>query len=166
MYTETFTQEGRTYTVRTEHDSDTSPLDGDGNGEDVTGWTTRDKRAGELVIAQDYPHKRFYDFAGACKKALAEGWDAVPCHAAFPGETRKQQAARAALANFNYLRRWFADEWAFVVVIVEDEDGNAQALGGVEDSDPAYIDEVAQELASQLAAEHEAAIFPVSCMGV
>jgi hypothetical protein len=165
MYTETFTQEGRTYTVRTEHDSDTSPLDRDGNG-DGTGWTRRDKRAGELVLAQDGQIKRFYDFAGACKRALDEGWDAAPYHAAFPGETRKQQAARAALANFDYLRRWFADEWAFVVVIVEDENGRTASLWGVEDSDPAYIDEVAQELASQLAAEHEAALFPVSCMGV
>lgn len=45
----------------------------DGHGP-VSEWTTRDKLPGERVLATDRNHRRYYDFAEACKIARRDGW--------------------------------------------------------------------------------------------
>lgn len=49
----------------------------DGHGE-VSEWTKRAKLPGEMVLSESGQHKRFYDFAGACRTARAEGWGSLP----------------------------------------------------------------------------------------
>lgn len=107
----------------------------DGHGV-VSGWEHRDKRPGELVLSSDRGAKRFYDFAESCKKALAERWDAHPYNEG--QETKRQQAAKAARADYEYLRAWCNDEWHYVGVIVTllDDEGNetevSDAIWGIE----------------------------------
>lgn len=157
---------GRTYKVRTKPDYDASPLDNDGHG-DVTEWVTRPKLPGEVVIAQDRNSYRYYDMSGAVKKAREEGWNTPPYEVL--GETAGQRAVRAAKADFEYIRRWFDNQWQYVGVIVEDPDGNTDSLWGVEDDDE-YVGAVAKELAEEIEFERirelERETFPVSTMGV
>lgn len=49
----------------------------DGHGP-VTGWERRDKRPGELILAEDGRAKLFYDFAEACRIARRDGWGFMP----------------------------------------------------------------------------------------
>lgn len=49
----------------------------DGHGP-VTDWERRDKRPGELVLADDGRAKLFYDFAEACRIARRDGWGTAP----------------------------------------------------------------------------------------
>ena len=49
----------------------------DGHGP-VSDWTTRAKRPGELVLCSDGSHKRYYDFAEACRIARRDGWGYMP----------------------------------------------------------------------------------------
>lgn len=148
------TANGLTFRVTTEQDTDNgAPWDNsDGHGP-VSEWTSRDKLPGELVLNRDGHQRRYYDFAEACRIARRDGWDAPP----YKTGTARQRAARAARADFEFLRDWCNDEWGYVCVIVEllDEDGEAVAsdsLWGVEDSDQAYVDEVARDMADELAA--------------
>lgn len=106
-----------TFAVKFEHDTDAGEpwTNSEGHGT-VTEWERRDKKPGELVLNSDRGGKRFYDFAGACRIALAEGWDAAPYNDG--SETKRQQAAKAARADFEYLREWCADLWQYVGVIV------------------------------------------------
>ena len=105
----------------------------DGHG-DVSDWTTRDKRAGELILAADGRIKRFYDFQGAIKKAKAEGWDAKPHKTG----TKSEQAVRAVMADFKHLKAWCNDEWHYAVlrVVLLGSEGEIAEyddyLGGVE----------------------------------
>ena len=160
------TLNGRTYTVRTEYDSDSTPLDDDVHG-DVSEWTTRAKRPGEVIIAEDRHSRRYYDMQGAIKTARADGWNCPPYDV--PGETAGQRAVRAAQADFDFLRRWFDGYWQYVGVIVEDEDGETASLWGVEDIDGEYAAAVARDLAEELEAttrrQTERSTFPVSTMG-
>jgi hypothetical protein len=86
----------------------------DGHGP-VSDWTTRDKRPGELVLSRDGHSKRFYDYAEACRIARAEGWGHGPD---IEGESARQKAARAALADYENLRAWCNDQWSYVGVAV------------------------------------------------
>jgi hypothetical protein len=157
-----FEVDGRTFRATVERDDHMeAPWDEhDGHG-DVSDWTTRNKRPGEWIIASDGRNKRFYDFAGAVKKARAEGWDAPP----YKTGTRREQAARAALRDFEHLKAWCDDEWFWVGVIVtplcdccDSPDGNAaESLWGIESSDESYLKEVALELAGQIAPARAAA---------
>ncbi|MCQ4311727.1 hypothetical protein NAV33_07435 [Pseudomonas stutzeri] len=92
----------------------------------VTGWERRDhykggKHPGELILAKsDRCNRdgryRFYDFAASCRLALRDGWDAHPYNEG--DETKRQQAAKAARSDFEYLRGWCNDEWRYVGVVV------------------------------------------------
>lgn len=127
-----------TFRVQFEHDDiHGAPWEEcDGHGV-VSDWEHRDKRPGELILNTDRGAKRFYDFAETCKKALAEGWDAHPYNTDGK-ETKRQQAAKAARADYEYLRAWCNDEWHYVIIIVTllDDEGNetevSDSLGGVE----------------------------------
>lgn len=119
----------------------------DGHGP-VSGWERRDKAPGELVLCNDRGRSRFYDFAAACKLALAEGWDAKPYNTG--QETKRQQAAKAALADFERLRSWCNDGWNYVgVLVTASRDGielGSASLWGIESDAGDYLDEVATEL--------------------
>ena len=125
----------------------------DGHGP-VTAWERRDKRPGELVLNSDRGAKRFYDFAGACRIALREGWDAAPYNEG--DETKRQQAAKAARADYEYLREWCNDEWRYVGVIVTllDEEGDkteiSDSIWCVETRGD-YHHEIARQIADDLA---------------
>jgi len=104
----------------------------DGHGP-VSEWTYRAKHPGEMVLCTDRKHKRYYDFAEAVCIAKKEGWDTAP----YGVGTKGERAHRAAMADFNYLRRWLKCDWywATIHVILLDEDGERQSesyLGGVE----------------------------------
>lgn len=106
-----------TFSVKFERDEDAgAPWDNSEGHGAVSEWTTRDKLPGELVLNSDRGSKRFYDFAEACKTARADGWDAAPHNDGT--ESKRQQAAKAALADFEYLRQWCANQWEYVGVIV------------------------------------------------
>lgn len=94
----------------------------DGHGV-ISDWTTRPKRAGELLLNQDRNSKRYYDFAESCRIALREGWDAHPFNDGT--QTKRQQADKAARADYEFLRAWCNDEWHYVIIDVTllDEEG-------------------------------------------
>lgn len=145
-----------TFKVQIEHDADHgAPWENEDGHGPVSDWTTRDKHPGELVLNTDRGSKRYYDFADACRIALRDGWDAAPHNDG--SETKRQQAAKAARANFEHLRGWCDDEWRYVGVIVTllDDDGQetevSDSLWGIEDSDRDYLEETARLLADELA---------------
>lgn len=144
-----------TFRVTVEQDTDSgAPWENEDGHGPVSEWVTRDKRPGELVLNTDRNSKRFYDFAEACRQALAGGWDAKPYNTG--AETKRQQAAKAARANFEHLRGWIVGDWTYngVTVTVLDEDGEdtdvTSSLWGVDDCDPNYPQEVAADLIAEL----------------
>lgn len=106
------------------------------------------KSPGELLLHVDNGMAIYYDFAGACKQALAEGWNAKPYD--IPGETKRQQAARAAKADFEYLKAWCNDRWHYVgVVVTASKEGielGSASVWGIESTETDYLCTVANEL--------------------
>ena len=154
-HTEEITRDGLTFRVSHHHDDHSGEpwKEHDGHGP-VTGWEYRDKRPGELILNEDRGTKRFYDYAEACRIARRDGWNAAPYH--IEAETPRQQAARAALADFERLRAWCNDEWHWcgVVVTLLDDDGeevDSTSLWGIDSDDDTYRADVANELARELA---------------
>ena len=153
---DTFKHEGLTFKFETAHDDDMgAPWDEhDGHGP-VSEWTTRDKRAGELILSTDrHGAKRFYDFAKTVKIAKRDGWNAPPYE--LPGETKGQRAAKAAMADYDRLRRWCNDQWGWcgVVVTAIDLPGEpTRSLWGIESDAGEYFETLAQELAGEIIAE-------------
>jgi hypothetical protein len=138
----------------------------DGHGP-VSGWTTRRKEPGELVLCQDRQSFRYYDFAEACRIAARDGWNAEPYDV--PGETTRQRAAKAAMADYAWLEAWCDNEWHYVGVCVFElpRDGVERhpehvadrapfgilkhtAFWGVESNSPDYHESIAYELATEL----------------
>ena len=138
-YKEQFTTpNGNTFKLELEHDEFMkAPWEEcDGHGE-VSDWTARDKKPGELVLYSDRRNKRYYDFQGAVRTARAEGWG---CSGLTGKETKGERASKAARADFEYLRRWCTDQWhyAWMCVVILNADGEEveeyiDTLGGVED---------------------------------
>ena len=127
----------------------------DGHGP-VSDWERRDKRPGEMILHESRGMRRFYDYAEACRIALRDGWNAAPYD--IPGETARQRAARAALADFEYLRGWCKGEWHYVGVIVTllgDDDGErteiSDSVWGLEASDKDRLREEARLIADDIA---------------
>lgn len=128
---------GITAKVETERDENMGPPweEHDEHGP-VSDWTTRDKRAGERVLCTDGRSHRYYDFAKAVKIAKRDGWDAPP----YKTGTKGQQAARAAEADFEWLRAWCDYEWQWIGVIVTltDESGAkiaSDSVWGIKDAE-------------------------------
>lgn len=127
----------------------------DGHGI-VTGWESRDKKPGELILNSDHGSKRFYDFAQSMKIAKRDGWGCNGMYVLKPG----QRAYRAVMADYEYLRAFCNDEWSYVYLDVFplDDEGNelvsrSESLGGIEyglTSQDEYIRQCAQELAEQI----------------
>jgi len=153
------TPDGLRAVFTVEYDSDASPpWEDDGHGP-VSDWETRPKRAGELILHANRSARRYYDFAEACRIALADGWGydgkSAAEHVA-AGLTRRQVAANAARADFAALRAWCRDDWYYAGVVVtisdaeEDVELASASIWRVDvnypGSDNAYIDEIAADV--------------------
>lgn len=149
-----FTHEGVEYVATIERDDfmGTPWEEHDGHGT-VSEWTTREKTPGELVIAEDGNSRRYYDFAEACQIARRDGWDAKPYNDGT--ETKRQQAAKAARADFEHLRDWCNDEWFWCGVVIRRAGdceccGETASLWGIESNAGDYLRDVAIELIGEL----------------
>jgi hypothetical protein len=151
---DTFEHAGNLFRVTFPRDDDHgAPWDEEDGHGPVTGWESRGKRPGEMILSEHRGSRRFYDFAEAVRIARRDGWDAPP----FKQGTRGAQAARAALADFDRLRRWCADDWCYVGVIVtlvdDDEDEMPEfsaSVWGIESDASDYLEETARELADEV----------------
>jgi hypothetical protein len=127
-----FTVGKYTFVVRFERDDDMREpwVEHDGHGI-VSKWTARDKSPGELILTEDHGSKRYYDYQETLKVARRDGWS---CDAVLPGDTAKQKAHKAVMADYDYLRAWCQDEWewTFVEVHLKDDPEMSDAMGGVE----------------------------------
>lgn len=123
---------GRNWTIRWFHDSDHGAPweEWDGHGP-VSDWERREKRPGEMILAEDRGFKRFYDFAEAVKVARRDGWNCAP----YNWDTKGAQAAAAAMRDFEVLYGWCNDHWHYcgIVVTCEDECDVSASLWGIED---------------------------------
>lgn len=114
----------------------------DGHGE-VSDWTSRAKRPGELILNSDRDSKRYYDFAGTvaiarkdwglsaddqaawvAKAAKSRNkWRDGKAHPIEPRDTAKpmtrgEMGAEAARRDFERLNAWCRDDWYYVGVSV------------------------------------------------
>lgn len=132
----------------------------------VSDWRPRGRNGyypsapGELLLLDDGRSARFYDFAGAVKAALAEGWDAEPYNTG--RETPRQQAVKAAKADFQYLKAWCNDEWHYVGVVVSAhragvELGSASVWGIISDAG-GYLTDAANGLIGDALTEARATL--------
>ena len=153
------TVNGKTYRVDFVYDSGMGAPweEHDGHGP-VSAWTTRDKRAGELILNKDGSHARYYDFAEACKIALRGGWDSKPYNTD-KSQTPRQQAAKAARADYERLRAWCMDDWYWCGVIVTERrtdadgfkyDGPTASLWGLESDNGEYFESVIIDLIAEI----------------
>jgi hypothetical protein len=151
--------DGFTFTATIHHDGDMGEpwREHDGHGP-VSDWTSRDKKAGELVLISDGRSKRYYDFAEAVKLAKRDQWGVKG--GKIDGETSGQYAARAARHDFDVLQAWCNDEWSWCGVSVTVSRNGVQlvddyqcALWGIDlnypGSDNSYLVEVANDYASE-----------------
>lgn len=147
--------------VKTEVDSDTGApgTKRDGHGP-VSDYVLRFKRPGEMVLYVDGRHKRYYDFAEAVKIARRDGWG-VPASVAKEIEaklgrtmTKGEIAHHAAMADYERLRQYCAEQWTYIGVVVTllDPDHNqvsSDSLWRVE-SDGDYWKDVAADMGNAL----------------
>lgn len=162
-----FEYEGNRFVFKTEHDFDSDPPweREDGHGP-VSGWKRHPfgvgskppKAPGELILHWDHGSYRTYDFQSAVKIAKRDGWDSPP----YKTGTKGEQAARAAMADYENLRAWCNDEWNYIGVIVylADDDGepmkeHSASLWGIESNAGEYLETVARELADEIVAEFD-----------
>ena len=116
---------------------------------EVSGWRHgQDKAPGERILSRDRGAFRAYDWAGAVRKARAEG---------MTGE----KAEAAVSAEFDYFRRWCNNDWYYVGVTVfpVTDRGNelrsyTESLWGIESDATEYIRAVALDLADSIVAQH------------
>lgn len=135
---ETTTAKGNKFKIELDRDEFMSEpwKENDGHGP-VSDWTTRDKKAGEMVLNTAGGFKMFYDFQEAVKIARRDGRG---CKELTGTEKPGEKAAKAALSDFNYLKDWCKDNWwyAWLRVVMIDSEGNeveeySDSLGGIED---------------------------------
>lgn len=150
-------QNGKTYRVEFIFDSDTGApwKEHDGHGV-VSGWESRDKKPGEVVISEDHGSKRFYDIAATTRIAKRDGWGLAPEKAA--GLTRAQIVAEAVRLDMERMRGWCNDDWHWcgVSVFPLSEDGDelrskTESLWGIESDADSYFEEVISDLIAQIA---------------
>jgi len=130
----------------------------DGHGE-VSGWTSQDKKPGEVILCADGRSKRFYDMQGAIKTARVEGWS---CEGVLPTDTKGQKAVKAAQNDFEYLKAWCSNDWWYCclhVVMVGPEgveiDDYDDYLSGIEDGYYRGMNDYSLEAAAEMAREIE-----------
>jgi hypothetical protein len=147
---------GLTFRVDIECDEDMRPPweENDGHGV-VTEWTRREKKPSERILSSDRGVFRYYDFAASVGLSKAGGWG-VPDPF---GKSKGQIANEAAELDFKRLKDWCEARWWYVYVVVtllttNGEDTLQRAsLGGIESDSDKYLQEIAVELASEIAAE-------------
>jgi len=164
---------GRTYRVDIEADPDMGAPweEHDGHGI-VSDWTTRDKRAGELVLHVEQRYgangaRRFYDLTATIRRATSEGWGLGPDRIATLASkfgrapTKREIVAEAVRLDYEYLRGWCNDEWYWAGVRVTDitDDENAPtdytyAVWGFDSNDDEGHAVAAQDLAEQAYREY------------
>ena len=139
----------------------------------VSEWTTRDKRAGELILAIDGRSYRFYDFAGTMRKAYAEGWGvSVEVRAAMTAKlgrvpTTGEITEASVMRDYEYLRGWCNDAWHWVYVKVTDiANGKYEMLGGLSSDDGEAVRSVTDDMIDTLERAACAGFDSVMAMGV
>jgi hypothetical protein len=131
----------------------------DGHGP-VSAWERRGKAPGEMILCEDRGSRRFYNFVAAVKQARKEGWDTPP----YGEGTKGERAHRAALADFDRLRRFCSGQWSYVgcVVTLLDDEGdemdNSASLWGIESDCSEYLEQVARELAGEVLSDLQASL--------
>lgn len=180
----------------TDHGAPWEECDGHGPVSDWRPVREGSKRPGEWLLHVDHGSARYYDFAAACKQALAEGWGYTPgkleteafpngqwrarfaprpmapaehCHVATAATeneaiaalyaahratmSSREYAAKAAKADFEYLKAWCDDQWCYVGVVVtasrEGVELGSASLWGIESNAGDYLLDVANELAPE-----------------
>lgn len=123
-----------------------------------------EKAPGERVLCSDGFSYRYYNVAEATRIAKRDGWSLGDAEMAKLADklgrapTCGEVAAAAVERDFDFLRRWCADQWHYVGVVVTlldsegDETHESESLWRIESESTEYIAEVAQELAEELAA--------------
>ena len=159
----TETRESGTMSFRIEwvydHDCDPPWDREDGHGP-VSDWEHRSKRPGEMILNSDRGSHLFYNFAEAVKLARKDGWNTAP----YKWPTNGARAHAAALADFEYLRRWCSDQWHYcgIVVTLLDADGDPDSvdasLWGIESEGDDYHEEVIRELIAECLSQITATI--------
>lgn len=146
-----FSHQGYNFSATVQED-DYPHLEDESHGPVIHGLTT-DKRAGYMLLKQEGTRAVYYDFAQAVRQARKENWGTDN---ALYADTPGQIAHKAAMADFRHLKRWFNDEWRYVVVTVEllDKEGVPvgihSSIGGIyeevgEDLTPVFV-EIAGDL--------------------
>lgn len=154
----TIQMQGFTVTASVERDEDMGAPweEHDGHGE-VSEWTARDKRAGEVSLDGD-GHHRYYNWKAAIATAKKDGWDSEP----FGTGTKGQRAERAVKADFERLKAWCDDQWWWVgVVLTVSKEGIelcSKSLWGIESDAGDYLSEVANELLDEALEDAKAVI--------
>ena len=159
----TETRESGTMSFRIEwvydHDSD-APWDREDGHGPVSDWEHRSKRPGEMILNSNRGSHRFYDFAEAVKLARKDGWNTAP----YDWPSKGAQAHAAALADFDYLRRFCNDQWHYcgIVVTLLDADGDPDSvdasLWGIESEGDDYHEEAIGELIAECLSQITATI--------
>lgn len=167
---QTFDYRGHSFRVRFEPDDSMGApwKEHDGHGV-ISDWTRRDKAPGERVLAEDRGSRLYYDIAKTMKIARRDQWG-CPHYTPdqfkagqLPAEhpTRRAMAACAVDRDFDRMRAWCADQWAWCGVVVElvneDEEPEGLSLWCIENDDREYMTSVAYELADQIIARIEVA---------
>ena len=150
---------GNRFKVTFSYDDYQAPWEvSDAHGE-VSEWTKRDKKPGEVILCKERTTQRYYDMQGAIQKAKAEGWS---CDNVLPTDTHGQKAAKAAQADFEYLKAWCSVDWWYCCLHVamldingEELPGYDEYLGGVEDGYSKKCHGYALECAQDIAADIE-----------
>lgn len=149
--TETIEYNDKAYLVEWVYDEHCGPPweNSDGHGV-VSDWVTRDKKPGELVLAEGRGRRRYYDLAATMKIAKRDGWNAEP----YEWPTKNEQAHAAVMADYEYLRRWCNDEWHYCgIVVTKLVDGckaESASIFGVESDADDYHKEIIKELIDEL----------------
>ena len=154
--TRDFEQNGTTYRVEFIFDSDTGAPweEHDGHGI-VSDWESRDKKPGEVVIAQDRGSKRFYDIAATTRIAKRDGWSVSDVDTSTM--TPAQIPALAVQRDLERMRDWCNDAWHWcgVAVFPLTADGDelrskTESFWGIESDDDSFFDEVISELIARI----------------
>ncbi len=107
-----------------------------------------------------YYNEHFYDVWESLKKARAEGWGPGEAwERAHPDATDEERTMAAVMADMDYLRGWYQDEWFYAIITVVPYDDESEelreeceSLGGVEFSYDGTRDEYVRETIIELMA--------------
>jgi hypothetical protein len=159
--TDTLTQHCRTYLVEWFYDDMGAPWDNSDCHGPVSKWERRSKRPGERILNSDRDSHRFYDFQQAVK-------DAVKVWGCKPGP----DAVEAVERDFEYLRRWCADQWFYCgirVTLLDDKGEKTDidaSMWGIESDADGYHASVIQDLIGECDYMEPRTVYPFTYSGV